>query len=46
MKIYNRIMAGQKSVYAEQCFREGFIGVDYGIEVDLTNRLPENWRVY
>ncbi len=44
MKVYNRVMAGAKSVFAEQCFREGFIGVDYGFRIDFTNRLPENWR--
>ena len=44
MKKYNRIMAGKKSIHADQCFRDGFIGVDYEITVDLTERLPENWR--
>jgi restriction system protein len=44
MKAYNRIMAGRQSVYAEQCFKEGFIGVDYGIRTDLSGRLPENWK--
>jgi restriction system protein len=44
MKKYNRIMAGKKSTHADQCFRDGFIGVDYEIAVDLTERLPENWR--
>ena len=37
-------MAGKKSIHADQCFRDGFIGVDYEITVDLTERLPENWR--
>ena len=44
MKAYNRVMAGPKSVYAAQCFSEGFIGVDYEIPIDLTGKLPENWR--
>jgi restriction system protein len=44
MKKYNRIMAGKKSTHADQCFREGFIGVDYGVAVDLSGRLPEKWR--
>lgn len=44
MKAYNRVMAGSKSIHASQCFNEGFIGVDYQIPIDLTNRLPENWR--
>lgn len=37
-------MAGRKSVHAEQCFKEGFIGVDYGMDIDLTERLPKNWK--
>lgn len=44
MKRYNRIMAGRQSLHAAQCFHEGFIGVDYGFAVDLTDRLPENWK--
>ncbi|MCH6256548.1 endonuclease NucS [Puniceicoccaceae bacterium K14] len=44
MKSYNRVMAGRQSVFAEQCFKEGFIGVDYGMDIDLTGRLPENWK--
>jgi len=44
MKQYNRVMAGAQSVHADLCFREGFIGVDYGIDVDLTGHLPEYWR--
>jgi restriction system protein len=44
MKAYNRVMAGSRSVHANQCFNEGFIGVDYQISTDLTGRLPEDWR--
>jgi restriction system protein len=44
MKAYNRVMAGRQSVHAAECIAGGFIGVDYGITVDLTGRLPENWK--
>jgi restriction system protein len=44
MKQYKRIMAGAKSIYAEQCYKEGFIGADFKINQDLTNQLPDNWR--
>ena len=44
MKAYNRVMAGRQSIHAAQCFQDGFVGVDYGIGVDLTGRLPEKWR--
>lgn len=37
-------MLGAKSIYADQCYKEGFIGVDFDIKQDLTNDLPDNWR--
>jgi restriction system protein len=46
MKSYNRVMAGKGSLHAKQCFDEGFIGIGYGIDEDLTNRLPDNWREF
>jgi restriction system protein len=44
MKQYKRIMLGANSKYAEQCYKEGFIGADYCIEQNLTHHLSENWR--
>ena len=41
MKSYYRVMLGQKSVYAEECFAGNFIGTDFGINQDLTNKLPD-----
>ena len=41
MKNYYRVMLGQKSVYAEVCFAGNFIGTDFGINQDLTNKLPD-----
>ena len=46
MKKYNRVMAGAKSVNAQQCFADGFIGVDYEIPMDLTGKLPDDWRMF
>ena len=46
MKSYYRIMLGQKSMYAEECFTGNFIGTDFGIKEDLTHKLPEQWRVF
>ena len=43
-KNYYRIMLGRKSAHAEACHQGQFIGADYGIKDDLTNKLPENWR--
>jgi len=39
-------MLGQKSVYAAECFPGNFIGTDFGIDQDLTNKLPEEWRAF
>ncbi|EMJ97283.1 endonuclease NucS domain-containing protein [Leptospira sp. WS58.C1] len=46
MKQYIRIMLGRKSIYADQCIREGFIGCDFDIYEDLTSKLPENWKEF
>ena len=39
-------MLGQKSVHAEECFNSNFIGTDFGITQDLTNKLPDEWRAF
>lgn len=44
LKNYYRIMAGAKSIHADQCFNDGFIGGDWGLHVDLTGKLPDAWR--
>jgi len=44
MKSYYRVMLGKKSVFAEECFTGNYIGVGFGIEQDLTNKLTEQWR--
>lgn len=46
MKSYYRVMLGQKSVYAEECFTGNFIGTDFGIHQDLANKLPDEWRAF
>ncbi len=37
-------MLGAKSIHADACFNNSFIGADFGIHHDLTNHLYENWR--
>ena len=44
MKNYIRVILGAKSIYAKECYEGNFIGADYGIDQDLTDELPENWR--
>ena len=46
MRSYFRVMLGRRSVFAEQCFAGDFIGVDYSIAEDLSQKLPEEWRVF
>jgi restriction system protein len=46
MKNYYRVMLGRKSVFAEQCFAGNFIGVDFDIAEDLSNKLPDEWRAF
>ncbi len=37
-------MLGAKSVFADECFKENFIGVGFMGSIDFTNHLPDNWR--
>lgn len=46
MKSYYRVMLGRKSVHAAECFAGSFIGADYGIDQDLSGRLPDEWREF
>jgi restriction system protein len=46
MKSYYRVMLGKKSMYAEECFKQGFIGAHFDIEQNLKNDLPDNWREF
>lgn len=45
-KGYYRVMLGQKSIYAAECFSGNFIGTDFGVDQDLTKKLPEEWRAF
>ena len=46
MKNYYRVMLGAKSANAEECFAGNFIGANFGINQDLTGKLPEEWRPF
>jgi len=39
-------MLGRRSVHAPECFAGGFIGGDFGIDQNLSGRLPEEWRPF
>jgi len=46
MKRYFRIMLGAKSIYADECYKNNFIGAGFGINQDLSKSLPEHWREF
>ena len=46
MRTYYRVMLGKGSRWADECFAGGFIGADFEIAVDLTDRLPDQWRTF
>lgn len=37
-------MLGKGSTFANDGYKGGFIGADFGFNIDLTNKLPENWK--
>ncbi len=39
-------MLGQKSVFAGECFKGGYIGVDFNLKVDLTNKKYDNFKSF
>lgn len=39
-------MLGPKSIHAAECFAGGFIGTDFGMDIDLTHELPDEWREF
>lgn len=46
MKQYYRIMLGQACKHANECVDGGFIGTDFGIDQDLKDDLPADWREF
>jgi len=44
MKRYYRLMLGKGSEYANNCFSGNFVGVYFGIDMDLTGRFHETWK--
>ncbi len=46
MKGYYRVMLGRKSVHAQEAFDGSFVGTDFGIGENLSDRLPEQWQQF
>lgn len=43
---YNRIMPGAKSKHLQECLTGGFIGVDFGINEDISNYLSDDVKTF
>jgi len=46
MKSYYRVMLGQKSAFAEECFQKGIIAAGFLFDIDLSRKLAEDWRAF
>jgi len=46
MRNYYRVMLGRKSVHAAECFAGNFIGADFGINQELSSKLPDVGREF
>ena len=43
-KNFYRVLLGHQHSFANDCFDNSFIGVDYSMDINLEDQLPENWR--
>ena len=43
---FYRIILGQQHSFANECFENNFVGVDYSMNINLENDLPDNWREF
>ena len=43
-KRYYRIILGRGHRYASECHNGSFIGADFDIDIDLSDKLPERWQ--
>lgn len=46
MKKYYRVRLGKGGKHVDECLQGGFVGADYGIEQDLTGKLPSEFRTF
>lgn len=44
MKKYYRIRLGKKNAHADECLREHFIGVNFGMDGDFSGQFDDNWK--
>jgi len=43
---FYRLRLGRNSAFAEQAYREGFIGIDYDFDRDMTGEFGSDWRSF
>tara|TARA_B100000787_G_scaffold158096_1_gene135304 strand:- start:395 stop:1336 length:942 start_codon:yes stop_codon:yes gene_type:complete len=41
-----RVVLGKQHMFFEECYSNGYIGVDFSMDIDFSNDLPENWRKF
>lgn len=46
MTSYRLVRMGTQGSFAELCLENGFIGVDFGIDRDLTGLFPDKWQAF
>jgi len=46
MTSYRLVRLGTQGSFADVCISQGFIGVDFGINEDLTGRFPDKWQAF
>tara|TARA_A100001388_G_scaffold14431_1_gene9711 strand:- start:9265 stop:9435 length:171 start_codon:yes stop_codon:yes gene_type:complete len=40
---YLRVVLGKQHMFFSDCFEGGYIGVDFSMDIDFSNDLPDNW---
>ena len=46
MRNFYRLILGKKSAFAAECFAGNYVGVDFGVNEDLSKKLPDEWRKF
>ncbi len=46
MKKYYKVMLGRRSAFADEAKSGEFIGADFGLDINLKNKLPNDWHEF
>ena len=44
--MYRRIRLGKGGAYRSECIEQGYVGLNYGLNLDLTGKFPASWREF